>query len=206
MPETSTSQHERIVTMSFKQLKNNTIYFFLYMAAPSVLPLAYFFTLNNKVAFVVFCVVALICIFLDLRELKKTDESYRGFVRSALGIVVFPPIYVYGRTKAVGMKKSQRWAWLFAYLAIGLGAAFISTTIDDNKALKTSACEITISIFKDKESDAQCLAVEDVKKVSDKHYRAKAILSNGIDMPITIEERDNNYIYVSLSPQEGLIE
>ncbi|WP_435926674.1 hypothetical protein [Dryocola sp. BD613] len=104
------------------------------------------------------------------------------------------------------MKKAQRWAWFFAYLVIGLGAAIISTTIDDNEALKTSACEITTSIFKDKESDVQCLAVEDVKKVSDKHYRAKAVLSNGIDMPIAIEERDNNYIYVTLSPLSGLIE
>lgn len=189
--------------MDFKQLKNNNIYFYLYMAAPSVLPLAYFFTMNDKAAFVVFCVVALICVFLDLRELKKTDESYVGFVGSALGIVVFPPIYVYGRARDAGMKK---WHWLLIYVAIALGSAFISSTIDDNEALKISACEITTSIFKDKKSDVQCLAVEDVKKFSDKHYRAKAVLSNGIDMPITIEERDNNYIYVTISPLSGLIE
>lgn len=85
----------------------------------------------------------------------------------------------------------KKWRWLLTYVAIVLGAAFISSTIDDNEALKTSACEITTSIFKDKESDVQCLAVEDVKKVSNKHYRAKAALPNGIDMPITIEERDN---------------
>lgn len=149
--------------MDFKQLKNNNIYFYLYMAAPSVLPLAYFFTMNDKAAFVVFCVVALICVFLDLRELKKTDESYVGFVGSALGIVVFPPIYVYGRARDAGMKK---WHWLLIYVAIVLGSAFISSTIDDNEALKISACEITTSIFKDKKSDVQCLAVEDVKNES----------------------------------------
>lgn len=52
----------------------------------------------------------------------------------------------------------------------------------------------------------KCLVVEDVKKVSDKNYRAKAVLSNGIDMPITIEERDDNYIYVTLAPLSGLLE
>lgn len=52
----------------------------------------------------------------------------------------------------------------------------------------------------------KCLVVQDVKKVSDKNYRAKAVLSNGIDMPITIEQRDNNYIYVTLAPLSGLLE
>ncbi|WP_342636926.1 hypothetical protein [Klebsiella pneumoniae] len=93
-----------------------------------------------------------------------------------------------------------------AFIAITLGCIFISTTIDDNEALKTSACEITTSIFKDKNSDVQCLAVEDVKKVSNKHYRAKAVLSNGVDMPITIVERDDDYIYVTLAPLSNLLD
>ena len=60
--------------------------------------------------------------------------------------------------------------------------------------------------FKDKGSDVKCLVVEDMKKVSDKNYRAKAVLNNGVDMPITIEERDDNYIYVTLAPLGGLLE
>lgn len=80
----------------------------------------------------------------------------------------------------------KKWRWLFAYIAIGLGAGFINMTIDDGKVLRTTACGVTTSIFKGEKSDVQCPAAEDVKKVSDKHYRAKAVLSNGIDMPITI--------------------
>lgn len=52
----------------------------------------------------------------------------------------------------------------------------------------------------------KCLVVEDVKKVADKNYRAKAVLSNGIDMPITIEERNDDYIYVTLAPLSGFLE
>jgi hypothetical protein len=196
-----------MAAMTTNQLKQKNLYFYLYMAIPLVLPLAYFFTMNDKAAFAVFYVVAIICVIFDQKEMIKSgDESEPKFVGSALGILVFPPIYVYGRAKAAGMKKGRRWAWFFAYIAIGLGAAFISTTIDDNEALKTSACEITTTIFKDKGSNVKCLVVQDVKKVSDKNYRAKAVLSNGIDMPITIEERDNNYIYVTLAPLSGLLE
>ncbi|WP_312830312.1 hypothetical protein [Pantoea anthophila] len=86
----------------------------------------------------------------------------------------------------------KKWRSLFAFIAITIGCIFISTTINDNEALKTSACAITTSIFKDRNGDIQCLAVEDVKKVSDKHYRAKPMLSNGAGMPITIEERDDD--------------
>lgn len=65
---------------------------------------------------------------------------------------------------------------------------------------------LTTSIFKDKGSEVKCLVVEDVKKVADKNYRAKAVLSNGIDMPITIEERNDDYIYVTLAPLSGFLE
>ena len=44
------------------------------------------------------------------------------------------------------------------------------------------------------------------KKVSNKHYRAKAVLSNGVDMPITIVERDDDYIYVTLAPLSNLLD
>lgn len=95
---------------------------------------------------------------------------------------------------------------VFAYIAIALDCTFATIAIDDDESLKTSACEITTTIFKDKGSNVKCLVVQDVKKVSDKNYRAKAVLSNGIDMPITIEQRDNNYIYVTLAPLSGLLE
>ncbi|WP_435926673.1 hypothetical protein [Dryocola sp. BD613] len=52
--------------MTTNKLKNNNLYFYLYMAAPLVLPNAYYFTMNDKAAFAAFAVVALICIGLDL--------------------------------------------------------------------------------------------------------------------------------------------
>ncbi|WP_337249845.1 hypothetical protein [Enterobacter cloacae complex sp. ECC445] len=109
--------------------------------------LAYFFTMNDKAAFAVFYVVAIVCVIFDQKEMVKSgDESKPQFVGSALGILVFPPIYVYGRAKAAGMKKGRRWAWFFAYIAIGLGCTFATITIDDDESLKTSACEITTGL------------------------------------------------------------
>lgn len=131
----------------------------------------------EKVAYAALYAVLVFCAVFDQRALVRSGvESETHIVVSALGTVILPPIYIYTRARDTGMKK---WRWLLAFTAITLGCIFISTTIDDNEALKTSACEITTSIFKDKSTDVQCLAVEDVKKVSDKHYRAKAVLSNG---------------------------
>ncbi|MDV0579407.1 hypothetical protein RZO86_11570 [Citrobacter braakii] len=193
--------------MTTNSMKNKDLYFYLYMVLPLLLPVAYFFTMNDKAAFAVFYVVAIVCVVFDQKEMVKSGyESEPQFVGSALGILVFPPIYVYGRAKAAGMKKSRRWVWFFAYIAIALDCTFATIAIDDDESLKTSACEITTTIFKDKGSNVKCLVVQDVKKVSDKNYRAKAVLSNGIDMPITIEQRDNNYIYVTLAPLSGLLE
>lgn len=190
--------------MTTNQLKQKNLYFYVYMAAPMVFPVAYYFTMHEKVAYVALYAVLFICVVFDQRALVRSGvESETHIVRSALGIVILPPIYVYARARDAGMKK---WRWLFAFIAITLGCIFISTIIDDNEALKASACEITTSIFKDKNSDVQCLVVEDVKKISDKHYRAKAVLSNGVDMPITIEESDDDYIYVTLAPLSNLLD
>lgn len=193
-----------MAALTTNQLKQKNLYFYVYMAAPMVFPVAYYFTMHEKVAYVALYAVLFICVVFDQRALVRSGvESETHIVRSALGIVILPPIYVYARARDAGMKK---WRWLFVFIAITLGCVFISTTIDDNEALKASACEITTSIFKDKNSDVQCLVVEDVKKISDKHYRAKAVLSNGVDMPITIDERDDDYIYVTLAPLSNLLD
>lgn len=193
--------------MDNNQLKNNNLYFNLYMVIPLLFPITYFCTKNDMVATVVFYIAAIACGIFDQREMVKSGyESKPQFVGSALGIVIFPAIYVYGRAKAAGLNVSRRWAWFFGYIVIALGCTFATIAIDDDESLKASACEITTTIFKNKGSDVKCLVVQDVNKVSDKNYRAKAVLSNGVDMPITIEERDNNYIYVTLAPLSGLLE
>ncbi|KYC09776.1 hypothetical protein AGQ53_15695 [Salmonella enterica subsp. enterica] len=196
-----------MMALTTNQLKKKNLYFYLYMAIPLLFPATYFLTMNDKAALAVFYVTAIACMIFDQKEMVKAGyESEPQFVGSALGIMVFPPLYVYGRVKAAGENLSKRWAWFLAYIAIALGCSSIAVVWDNSEALKTSACEITTSIFKDKGSEVKCLVVEDVKKVSDKNYRAKAVLSNGIDMPITIEERDDNYISVTLAPLSGLLE
>lgn len=180
------------MTLITNSMKNKDLYFYLYMAIPLLFPVAYFFTMNDKAALAVFYVAAIASVIFDQKEMVKSGyESEPQFVGSVLGILIFPPLYVYGRVKAAGEKLSKRWVWFFAYIAIALGCSSIAVVWDNSEALKASACEITTSIFKDKGSEVKCLVVEDVKKVSDKNYRAKAVLSNGIDMSITIEERDN---------------
>lgn len=193
--------------MTNNQLKKKNLYFYLYMAIPLLFPMTYFCTKNDMVATVVFYIAAIACMIFDQREMVKSGyESKPQFIGSALGIIIFPAIYVYGRARAAGLSMSRRWAWFFAYIFIGVGCTYIVVVMGNDEALKTSACEITTSIFKDKGSDVKCLVVEDVKKISDKNYRAKAVLSNGVDMPITIEEQGDDYIYVTLAPLSNLLD
>lgn len=196
-----------MASLTTNTLENNNMYFNIYMAIPLVFPIAYFFTMDDIIATVVFYIAAIACMIFDQKEMVKSGyESKPQFVGSALGIIIFPGIYVYGRAKAAGLNVSKRWVWFFAYIVIGLGCTFITVVMSDDKALKTSACEITTSIFEDKGSNVKCLVVEDVKKISDKNYRAKAVLSNGVDMPITIEEQADDYIYVTLVPLSNLLD
>ncbi|WP_313326844.1 hypothetical protein [Enterobacter oligotrophicus] len=97
------------MTLSTNNLKNKDLCFYLYMTAPLILPVAYYFTMNDKVSLAVFYVVALVLVYLDQKELVKAAvESEPQVAGSALGIIICPPIYAYGRAM-------KRWRWLAAY-------------------------------------------------------------------------------------------
>ncbi|MEK0002435.1 hypothetical protein [Escherichia albertii] len=193
--------------MTHNNLKINNIYFFLYIATLLLPLVTYFFAMNDITTIAVFYVAAIACVIFDQKEIAKAVNEYAPrFATSVIGVILFPPLYVYSRSKAVGAKLNRRLAWLFAYIVIMLGCCFITAVLDDNEALESTACEVTTSILKDKGSNVTCLVVEDVKEITDKHYRAKAVLSNGMGMPIVIEERDDGYIYVTLAPLSDLFD
>ncbi|MGC0915275.1 hypothetical protein WKH70_18585 [Pantoea agglomerans] len=190
--------------MNAKFIKKTDLYFYLYMVAPLLFPVVYFISNNDIVACGAFYALAFICMFFDRKGLIKIgDIPKTGIVGSVVRTLFFPPAYVFLRAEDAGMKK---WRWFLTAIAIALVTAYISSTIDKSESIKTAACEITTSIFKDRDSDVKCIVVNDLEKVSGKYYRAKALLTNGVDMPITIEDRGDDYIYVTLAPLNNLID
>ena len=190
--------------MKYNIMKNKDIYFYFYLIAPTLYTIVFFATKMDKVALALFYVVAFICIIFDQNRLIATgDRQKPQYTSSALGIVIFPPIYAYVRARDTGMKK---WRWFFAYFVLLVALVPLNLFTDTEEELKKSACKVTTSIYNDQGSDTKCLVVQDLRTVSKNHYRAKALLSNGVDMPITIEKRDDNYIYVTLAPLSGFIE
>lgn len=193
--------------MAYNELKIKNIYFYFYMVVPLLCPIVYFLTTDAQIAIIVFFVTALICAELDLKEIANVYRaSVPKFVNPAISVLFFPPLYVYSRSQFAGVKSSNRWAWFFVYIAIALSCVPVVSALAYSKELKVGACELTTSILKDEGSDVKCLVVEDVKEITDKHYRAKAVLSNGVDMPIVIEEDDDGYIYVTLAPLSDLFD
>ncbi|MFV4835321.1 hypothetical protein ACNJNY_03835 [Citrobacter freundii] len=96
-----------MMALTTNQMKNNNLYFYLYMAIPVLFPAIYFFTMNDVAALIVFYVAAIICVIFDQKEIVKAgNESKPQFVGSALGILIFPPLYVYGRAKTADLKMS----------------------------------------------------------------------------------------------------
>ena len=84
--------------MTTNTLENNNMYFNIYMAIPLVFPITYFFTRDDIISTVVFYIAAIACVIFDQKEMVKSGyESKPQFVGSALGIIIFPAIYVYGR-------------------------------------------------------------------------------------------------------------
>lgn len=81
MHEIFTSRHERMMALTTNQMKNNNLYFYLYMAIPVLFPAIYFFTMNDVAALIVFYVAAIICVIFDQKEIVKAgNESEPQFV------------------------------------------------------------------------------------------------------------------------------
>lgn len=99
----------------------------------------------------------------------------------------------------------NRWGWFAVHSAIVVAVFLITEITDYNQSIRQSACEVVTEVYKDEKSDVQCIKVTDLKKVSEKYYRANAMLTNGVDMPITIEDRGDS-IYVTLTPLSHLLD
>ena len=74
MHEIFTSRHERMMALTTNQMKNNNLYFYLYMAIPVLFPAIYFFTMNDVAALIVFYVAAIICVIFDQLRLATNPN------------------------------------------------------------------------------------------------------------------------------------
>lgn len=93
--------------------------------------------------------------------------------------------------KGIAMKKIM----LFAVVAMCM---FGMCGCGNESVLEESAVPVVTEIIQEQlGAETSCVAVNITEQVSDKHYKAKATLSNGNDIVIMIEDRGDQ-IYVTI--------
>ncbi|MDD5600093.1 MAG: hypothetical protein PHV82_19265 [Victivallaceae bacterium] len=77
------------------------------------------------------------------------------------------------------------------------------TGCGNNSQLEESAKPLVYQILKEElgHNSAECVAVKITEKVSDDFYKAKATLSNGNDIKITIQQK-GDMVYVTIPNQQ----
>lgn len=107
---------------------------------------------------------------------------------------VLIPVYLWKRADLLKQKKHYVWGWIAAtVLASAMTWGANQTDIED------TACQtVTDIIHNQLHESAVCKAVNIDSKVSDGFYKATATLNNGNDLAITVEERDDGQIYVTI--------
>jgi hypothetical protein len=128
----------------------------------------------------------------DERKLKKA--GHKAPVNWAVFIV---PIYLWKRAELLNHKKYYFSAWVLVFA--------LSIMLDINNVqgvLADSACPVVTDIIKEQlYGTAKCMKVNIDSEVTTGFYKATAILDNGNELYITIEEQDDGMIYVQIPDQ-----
>lgn len=148
-------------------------------------------------AVTIIAIVALaILVAFDRKELEAS-----GYTPPQLAWgIVFAPVYLWKRSNVTHSKKIHFFAWFVAVII-----SVVLVTYDDDNSIAETACPVVSQIIKENvgRDAAQCVKVSLGEKVTDKFYKATAMLDNGNDIDITIELQANDMVYVRV-PSEYL--
>lgn len=131
-----------------------------------------------------------VCCVLDERKLKAA-----GHESPVIWWIFLIPVYLWKRATLLNHKKHYFWGWIIVFiLSILIGIGGHQAIIED------TALPLVDQILKENlgAGAAKCKAVRIDEEVSDGFYKATAILDNGNELRITIEERGDNQIYVQI--------
>ena len=129
------------------------------------------------------------CCVLDERKLQAA-----GHQAPANWMAFIVPAYLWKRAELLGHKKHYFWGWI---------AAFVLSTLialgSNQAAIEEGACATVTELLADNMFNAAtCKAVAITDEVSSGFYKATATLDNGKDLRITIEEKGDDQIYVTI--------
>jgi len=126
---------------------------------------------------------------LDERKLKSA-----GHAAPSTAWAILIPVYLWKRAGFLKQKKHYFWGWIAAFIL----SIFFAMGADQSR-IEEAACPVVTQIVQEQLGGAAtCKAVKIDQEVSDGFYKATAILDNGNELKITIEEKEGNQISVQI--------
>lgn len=167
-------------------------YVWLLVTVPVLGLLAWLLTGRSSVWVFVIILFVLYTVFFKLDEIKLKDSGHEVPKSKFIKVI---PVYLWQRAIFLKQKNYYFWGWT-ASLVLSL---FLITALYSND-LEGTACPLVTQILHEQlgSNSATCKVVKLGDKVSDGFYRATAILDNGNDLPITIEDKGSE-IYVRIA-------
>lgn len=134
-------------------------------------------------------------IALCMLDEKKVKAA--GHAAPAHWSVFIVPIYIWKRATLLNHKKHYFSAWVVAF-ALSMLLSIGGT----QAAVEEVACSTVTEIISGQlYGSARCMDVTIDKEVTEGFYKAIATLDNGVELSITIEEKDGGEIYVNIPNQ-----
>lgn len=128
----------------------------------------------------------------DYRTLGKSNLE-----RPHWGWLLLTPVYVWKRCELFDKGRTLFWAQVGS-LAFAVVLSVVSMNIAIDSDLADSAKPVVSQILQENGYSISCVKVDVNETVTDSFYKGTATLSNGREVPITIEIRPNDQIYVQI--------
>ncbi|WP_312805780.1 hypothetical protein [Atlantibacter hermannii] len=158
---------------------------------PLLMGIAGFFLADAVVSAMGFAALPLA--YADAMTLKKAGHPAPPFW---WGII--SPVYLWKRDRWQHKPVRLFQLWIAA-LVLSLAGSYLQAAHDDSNNLADSACLVVTKIMQEDHLSPTCISVTDMKEmVSNRFWNARALMSTGKKMPITIELKGNDQIYVTV--------
>ncbi|UYW72762.1 hypothetical protein OFY05_14425 [Pseudocitrobacter faecalis] len=132
-------------------------------------------------------------VFGDRKVLLKEEKP-----APSLWWFLISPVYLWKRDAWQQKPKHLFQAWIVATILM-LAGTWLQVSNDTSSALAESACPTVTQIMRENNERATCVQISDMKEeVSGRFYSARALMSTGKKMPVTIEVRDDGTFYVTI--------
>ncbi|WP_370553173.1 hypothetical protein [Edwardsiella tarda] len=144
-----------------------------------------------------------ICIFYIYSDRKQRKQA--GVKSPSFWWWLLSPVYLWKRDTLDGRVKHPLFLLWCVSIVVMVLISLADEAKDSNQQIKTRTCELVTKIMRDNRIEGSCVKTMELNRVEGtEFYRGSVMITNGNEVPVTTNMRQDGKIYVRITDTSAL--